>query len=197
MGLMQKILGRDKPKDSGSHFQESRSTSAVDSAKSRSGPHRELVQMTLRETMRSHGIPTDWIDCRTLSVLTRQHKPGMHVQFLVRKADQQILPWVHEFQESFWEQILRTDPQAHDWLFSVGWEFYGKAQQGIDRMPGAGSWSQEPDTQALDESTGGDTMPTRDEDDVAADLQRLQAVMTQPGELTAQSDPPATGGPRS
>jgi hypothetical protein len=199
MSLMKKILGggRGKEKDGNgargesSQFAESRSANSVEQTKSRNAPRRELIQMTLRETMRRHGIPSDWIDCRSLSVLTRQHKSGMHVQFLVRKADHQILPWLHALQESFWEQILRTDPKAHEWLFSVGWEFYGKSEQGPDGMPRAGSWAQEPDTQTMEQPDAGDTLPHDEADEeVATDLQKLQELMTQPAELMEMPDTP-------
>ena len=84
---------------------------------------RELVQVVLRDTMRKHGIPSDWIDCRILSVQTRQLKAGMHVQFVVRQGDEQLLNYVHAFQDSFWEEILKFEPQAREWLFSVAWQF--------------------------------------------------------------------------
>jgi hypothetical protein len=191
MGLMNKLLGgKDKDKAKGPPsqlFEESQNATALEQTKSRNAPRRELVQLTLRETMRRHGIPTDWIDCRTLSVLTKHHKSGMHVQFLVRKSDHQILPWLHAFQESFWDQVLRTDPLAHEWLFSVGWEFYGKSEQGFHKMPGAGAWKQD----AMERDAGGDTQPPEEsEEDIADDLERLQAVMTQPAPLTEIPDTP-------
>jgi hypothetical protein len=198
MGLMKKILGgkgKSKDKDNGdghdvlpSQFADSQQETSLDQTKSRNAPRRELVQLTLRETMRRHGIPSDWIDCRTLSVLTKQHKSGMHVQFLVRKSDHQILPWLHAFQESFWEQILRTDNRAHDWLFSVGWEFYGKSQEGAAAIPGVGAWKPEPDTQPQ-ELDAGDTLPPDEEESLASDLGKLQAMLTQPANLA--EEPPA------
>lgn len=185
MGLIKRILGSGAaPAKAGSgastQFAESQGATSLEKAKSRHGPHRDLVRLVLRETLRRHGIPSDWIDCRVLSVLTRQHKSGMHVQLLVRGADQQLLPYIHAFQESFWEQILKMDPMAHDWLFSVGWEFYGKAQQGFSGMPDPRSWDAGGDTQT-EES---DTLPPEQVDDVEIDLQALQAVMSAPAELT-------------
>jgi hypothetical protein len=186
MSLMKKILG-GKGRARPSQFQESQqAATALEQTKSRNAPRRELVQLTLRETMRRHGIPSDWIDCRTLSVLTKHHKSGLHVQFLVRKADRQILPWLHAFQESFWEQVLRTDPSAHDWLFSVGWEFYGKSEQGFAQMPG--EWQQEPDTQTMEpegDAQAADTLPPHEADDIASDLQKLQELITRPASLDA------------
>lgn len=192
MGLINRILGKDKEPPSASRPAEADDPTAVDQAPARNVRRRDLVRIALRETMRHHGIPSDWIDCRTLSVLTRQHKSGMHVQFLVRKSDQQLLPFVHAFQEGFWREILRTDPRAKDWLFSVGWEFYGQSvAQGFSPMPAPNSWK---DTGAsepapVDSMLAMDAMdtqpPEEDEDDIASDLEALQSALSAPAELTA------------
>ena len=163
-------------------FPESQAQTSLEQTRSRNAPRRELVKVVLRETMRRHGIPSDWIECRALSVLTRQHKSGMHVQFLVLKADHQLLQWVHAFQESFWEQVLKTDPGARDWLFSVGWEFYGKSVQDFSVMPGPGAWKQEGQSQFTDTEPP-EPGDTGQDEDVASDLQALQAVMSVPAEL--------------
>jgi len=209
MSLMKKLFGSDgdnKPSRTSTQFAESQSQTSLEKTKSRNAPRRDLVKLVLRECMRKHGIPTDWMDCRSLSVLTKTHKSGMHVQFLVRKGDHQILQWVHAFQESFWQQILRTDPTAHEWLFSVGWEFYGKSVQGFDVMPDPTSWKSEgPDTVA-DENTmpppqeAGDTLPPDQADEHDAlehDLNALHAAMSMPAELMNLPDtPPGKQKPR-
>lgn len=186
MGLIKKIFGKDDARPSGtsSHFAESQSHTSLEQTKSRNAPRRDLVKLVLRDTMRRHGIPSDWIDCRTLSVLTQQHKSGMHVQFLVRKADHQLLPYIHAFQESFWDGVLRMDPTARDWLFSVGWEFYEKSVQGFS-MPDPTTWDKGGDTQGPDTGPpeAGDTLPP-DHEDLATDLQALQALMSAPADLT-------------
>lgn len=198
MGLIKKIFGgeaagadsRPNSAHSSSQFAESQSATSLDKTKSRNAPRRDLVKVVLRETMRKHGIPSDWIDCRSLSVLTKSHKSGMHVQFLVRKADEDLLPYIHAFQESFWEGLLRLDPAARDWLFSVGWEFYGKAVRGFAGMPMpviAPVGEDAHDTQAPDE--GGDTQPPEMDEDLATDLQALQAVMSMPADLADLPEP--------
>ena len=189
MGLMKKLFrgGETKAAGSSSQFQESRAPTALEQTKSRNEPRRDLVKVVLRETMRRHGIPSDWIECRALSVLTKQHKSGMHVQFLVLHSDHELLKWVHAFQESFWEQIVRMDPTAHDWLFSVGWEFYGKSVQDFSVMPDPTTWraaaaaadADFQDTAPPEE--GGD--PGVEHEDLETDLQALQAVMSMPADL--------------
>lgn len=165
------------------------SGSRAGAARSANEPRRELVKMALRECLRRHGIPAEWIDCRTLSVKSREKKSGLHVQFLVRKADEQLLPYVHAFQESFMGQICRIDPGAKEWLFSVSWQFFGKATRGFSAMPRG--WREEAaarqkaEQAAVGEDSGG----------LSSDLQALQAVITQPAELAEMrpSPPPAPG----
>ena len=156
-------------------FKESASRAGV--TKSSNEPRRELVKMVLRECLRRHGIPAEWIDCRTLSVKSREKKSGLHVQFLVRKADEQLLPYVHAFQESFMGQIGRIDPSAKDWLFSVSWQFFGKATRGFSAMPAG--WREEAARQKAEQAAAGE-----DSGGLSSDLQALQAVITQPAELT-------------
>jgi hypothetical protein len=181
MGLMKKIFGGDTgPAPGGTKSQCKVGETAVEQAKSRER-RRELVQVVLRDTMRKHGIPSDWIDCRTLSAMTRQHKSGVHAQFLVRKGDDQLLNYVHAFQESFWQEIGKFDPQADQWLFSVAWQFHGKATRGFSPMPDPGAWSDEGATRPPD---AGDTQPPEhDTEELASDLQALYAAMSQPAEL--------------
>src|SRR6185369_7769931 len=100
MGLLKKFFGkgeagREAPPES-SQFHESETT-AQDQG-SRNAPRRELVQVVLRDTMRKHGIPSDWIECRVLSVVTLNRMAGMHVQFIVGKQQSALLDYVHAFQ---------------------------------------------------------------------------------------------------
>ena len=74
MSLIKKIFGADKGASDSTQFRESKSApggQSVGRTVSENAPRRDLVQVVLRETMRKHGIPSDWIDCRTLSVLTQ------------------------------------------------------------------------------------------------------------------------------
>lgn len=196
MGLMKKIFGGASTGTASvpaaaSQFHDS---TTVDRAKAGNAPRRELVQVILRDTMRKHGIPSDWIDCRILAVVTRQHKAGMHVQFLVRKGDEQLLDYVHAFQESFWDEILKFEPQAHEWLFSVAWQFYGKAVRGFAPMPDPGSWSDEPEPPPK----FGDTQPHHDDaEDLASDLQALYAIRDAALEQPQRAGDPAPKRQRS
>jgi hypothetical protein len=184
MGLMKKIFGADKNASESTQFRESKSAplgQSVGRTVSENAPRRDLVQVVLRETMRKHGIPSDWIECRTLSVLTRQHKQGMHVQFIVRKADEQLLEYVHAFQASFWRELERFEPRAREWLFSLAWQFDGQAGRDFDGMPVvAASIAQRPPTRDDDVPT---QPPEMDPEEIESDLAALQQAMSQPAPL--------------
>jgi len=124
MSLIGKFFGGDGIPASApsSKFGDGHSQTIGGNAKSRNGARRDLVKLALRDTMRKYGVPSDWIDCRALSAVTRTQQSGMHVQFLVRKSDRQVMNYIHAFQDTFWQEIESIAPQARQWLVSVGWE---------------------------------------------------------------------------
>jgi hypothetical protein len=131
MGLLDRFFGHGKDADpsaaagaASTQFRESE-PDTEESRASRNAPRRELVQVILRDTMRKHGIPSDWIECRILSTINRRGRPGLHVNFVVKKAHDKMLAYVFPFQESFEREIARFEPRAREWLMSLGWEFQG------------------------------------------------------------------------
>jgi hypothetical protein len=192
MGLLDRFFGSGKEPDApvpaaSTQFHESEPDSE-ESRASRNAPRRELVQVILRDTMRKHGIPSDWIECRVLSSISRSGRPGLHVNFVVKKAHDRLLAYVFAFQDSFERELARFEPRARDWLISLGWEFQGF---NAADMPDPNSWAPsgpaplhpplvKPDWKA---SGFGHTVPPLDDDeppksdeDVQRDLQALFAI---------------------
>jgi hypothetical protein len=184
MGLLKRLFGggarTDEPVTSQFHEGE---TTAQQSG-SANAPRRELIQVVLRDAMRKHGIPSDWMDCRILSVVTRKHKAGMHVQFIVRQGEERLLEYVHPFQDTFWKELEKFEPRPREWLFSLAWQFDGDHGANGGVLASADGWSD--DTQPPE----ADTRPQDDHpDDVESDLQALYAIrdaaMSQPVVLAA------------
>jgi hypothetical protein len=140
MQLIKKLFGVPPPplNAASAQFHESETTTEQGS---RSAPRRELVQVVLRDTMRRHGIPAAWIDCRILSVVSRKAVTGMHVQFVVRQSAGRLLTYVPALQSSFMEEIGRFDPQVSEWLFSLSWQFEGWVGDASPVMPDPGVWT--------------------------------------------------------
>lgn len=140
MGWLRRLFGGNKRERGGpltSQFHESETTSSEEET-SRNAPRRELIQVIMRDTMRKHGIPSDWIECRILSTVSRSGRAGLHVNFVVRQAHDQLLGYVFAFQASFESELARFESRARDWLLGIGWEFEG--QKLTAPMPDPNSW---------------------------------------------------------
>jgi hypothetical protein len=141
MQLIKKMFGRGPAPGLGAEsaqFHESEDSTATGS---RNAPRRELVQVVLRDSMRRHGIPSAWIDCRILSVVTRRQKTGMHVQLIVRDGVDRLLTYVPAFQTSFMNEIARFDPRVDEWLLSLSWQFHNPNAEVPSTMPAPDTWS--------------------------------------------------------
>lgn len=172
MQLINKLFGRSAVagnRSESSQFQESDSPTEFGS---RNAPRRELVQVVLRETMRRHGIPSAWIECRILPVASRtKMTKGMHVQLIVRDGVDRLLTYVPAFQDSFLQEIARFDPRVDDWLFSLSWQFPSPNVAASSVMPDpvvfAGANEAAPPTQALAAPQAELPLPARDQSGIA------------------------------
>lgn len=219
MGWLDRIFGgnqreaRSGAAPATSQFSES-DGDADEEVVSRNAPRRELVQVILRDTMRQHGIPSDWIECRILSTVSRSGQPGMHVSFVVKQAHERLLHYVFAFQQSFERELVRFEPRSREWMLSLGWEFQGY-QVGADGMPDPASWARGPAHAPLAApgapvilgSAGGVDLersfapttdplgnePAKSEDDVQRDLEALFAIRDAAMADTARKPPSRAG----
>jgi hypothetical protein len=197
MGLLKKLFGGKHPDPAPatapgspdpSQFQES--DTGEPSGPRVSAPRRELVQVVLRDTMRQHGIPSDWIDCRILSVATRRKVSGMHVQLVVRQGHDQLLTYVYPFQENFFREIEKFDPRAREWILSIAWQFEGTGTL-ASAMPDPSTWAAAGGA-AAGAAPVAPVAPVapEPEDELAADLKALFAIRDAAFQDDASQDPP-------
>jgi len=140
MSLFKKMF-RDKPPASVYSSRDSRPMNSTDDSApaSRGNSRREVVHVVLRETMRQHGIPSDWIDCRTLSMVSGDKSTGTYVTLVVHDGHDRLLPYVPAFQASLRKALERFDPRVGDWLRGLAWQFEG-GESSPAAMPPATSW---------------------------------------------------------
>ena len=190
MGLLKNLLGgRSRADTASSQFTEA--SAAEEESGSPNATRKDLVKVVLRDTMRKHGVPSDWIECRILSATTRQRKSGLHVQFIMLKGEEQLLTYVHAFQDSYWRELERYDGKCRDWLFSIGWQFVGKSKTDVLTMPKFDGWdddTQPPEQESNAQPDVQDTQPPEDhEEQIESDLAALYAIrdaaMSQPAGL--------------
>jgi len=204
MGLIERIFGggssaRDRGEPAGAgasastQFRESEPEPSDQPGSH--APRRELVQVVLRDTMRKHGIPSDWIECRVLSTVSRSGRRGLHVNFVVKKAHERLLAYVFAFQDNFERELARFDPRGRDWLLSLGWEFQGF---NAAEMPDPHTWAQSgpaPLAPLAPPTPTKDVEASRTDDEIQRDLQALFAIRdaalaeTAPKKKAAREEP--------
>jgi hypothetical protein len=177
MGLIDRIFGNARERESAggtasTQFRESEPDSTGQS-ESRNAPRRELVQVILRDTMRKHGIPSDWVECRVLSTVTRTGRRGLHVNFVVKKAHEKLLAYVFAFQDSFERELARFEPRASDWLLSLGWEFQGF---NAAEMPDPHTWAQSAPAPLMPAFQHPEPQAPQADEEIERDLKALFAI---------------------
>lgn len=195
MGLLDKLRNRGYSKGVPQSTQFHESDTTAEPEGSRNAPRRELVHVILRDTMRKHGIPSAWIDCKVLSVMTRNQTPGLHAQFVVLDGEDRLMDYIHAFQDSFWEEIERFDPQVRQWLLSVSWQFEGRSTHGFASIPGPGSWTEDVPTQPPEVSPE-ELQAQELESDLKALYAIRDAAMAPDPTAPAPGPAPGTGRPR-
>ena len=177
MAWIGKLLGKKPALETDSSTSRFEDLDTDEDQASRNASRREVVHVVLRDTMRKHGIPSDWIEDRVLSVVNREGVCGTHVQFIVRGGEERLMAYVHAFQDSFRRQLVQVEPRAMDWLRSLSWEFQGVAP-GPGAMPDPASWSGETSTQLgeLDPSQARPRLTQSEHDDLSEDLAALFAI---------------------
>ena len=128
----------------------------------------DMLQLVLRETMRRHGIPSSWIECRTMSLIGHGARAGLHVQLIVRQGHGRLLTCIPAFQSGFLAGIEQFEPRAAEWLFSLSWQFEAMSSQNYPAAPDPASGTGMP---------GAMTAPApSEEDEVQEDLKALLAI---------------------
>lgn len=192
MRLLNKIFkGPDRPAvdtatPTGTRFEES--DDHDDDALERETSRRELVKLVLRESMRRHAVPSDWIDCRMLPVVTSKRKSGVHVQLIVKQGQGSLLNYIPAFQSSLMAEVEKFDARAWDWLLSISWQFAGITAQSAGTLPGGQDWRMAAAGSALAAGPdGGATSSHGSDDDVREDLAALFAIRDAAIDSTAAS----------
>jgi len=107
---------------------------------SRQPPRRELVQVVLHDTLQRHGIPSNWIEARILATQQRRGGCTVHVLLTVREASEQLMSYVHAFQESFLDELVKYQPRGYEWTVGLSWQFDMQGRPVPRRMPDPASW---------------------------------------------------------
>ncbi|MFC5519545.1 hypothetical protein [Polaromonas jejuensis] len=83
---------------------------------------RQLAQMLLRDLLRNHGIPLQWIECQMQVVASRSRGSGMTMRLIIKHWDERLMNYCYALQSALVADITRFEPQASEWLHSIAWQ---------------------------------------------------------------------------
>ncbi len=165
---------------------------------SESGMRRQLVHVLLRDSLRRHGINTNWIDCQILVVSSRSRGAGMYVRLVVRHWDERLMRYLLAFQKGMQADLLRFEPKAAEWLHGISWQLEPENECPYQTMPDKSFWqsassaiSAVPASPGASAGSASETRPpSLSADEMAAAVRQANAARraspthTAPGALT-------------
>ena len=107
---------------------------------SESGLRRHLVQVLMRDLLRRHGIPPEWIDCQMMIVSSRSKGSGMYIRLVVKHWDERLLNYANAFQKELLADLTQFEPQAAVWLHGVSWQLEVDGSCPYTALPDRSFW---------------------------------------------------------
>lgn len=102
--------------------------------------HKEVVRISMRDTLQAAGIPAAWLRVEPLSMSLPDQDTGVHARIVVRHWDARLMHYAPAIQQALEQRILTLDPAAHGWLLGCSWQF--SLRSGVPpELPPAQMWS--------------------------------------------------------
>ncbi len=148
------------------------SSSTLSGADTPHAVRKEVVRISMRDTLQQAGIPAAWLKSEPLSMAMPGRDVGIHVRLNLQHWDPRLVLHGPALQSALERRITALDPSASEWLMGFSWQFQVAPGAAPAELPPPASWSQAPTdpdayarTVALKARPGGDadviTGPTR------------------------------------
>jgi hypothetical protein len=147
---------------------------------------KEMLRVVLRDTMKRHGIPAEWITGETLSAMSRTREPGLYWRLTMKHWDARLPNHFVALQNALVSRVQMFDPLAEKWLLGIMWQLAPADESACPALPHPGSWTAVPreaapaalpETQAAGDVIAGPVSIDPTPADVKADLARLMSAL--------------------
>jgi hypothetical protein len=102
---------------------------------------RELVRVVLKDTLRAHGIPGDWLTCAVTAMSGRARGEDILVRLVVLKWHEPLLKYMPALQRQLIAGLDRFEPSIDHSQYIFSWQFAPDCGCPHTHMPEAGAWS--------------------------------------------------------
>ena len=145
MGFIDRLLGRSPARPASSRSGAAGAQAAAGpSTRGSSSPQsvrKELVRVSVRDTLLHNGIPAAWIRADPLTISAPGRETGVHVRLVVQHWDARLMQCAVALQEHVEKRILSLDPEAEKWLMGLSWQFDLEDVSHCPPLPHPGSWT--------------------------------------------------------
>jgi hypothetical protein len=150
---------------------------------------RELLRVVLRDTLRRHGIPAEWITAEMATMTSRNGDRGIYWRLSIRHWDARLPVYCVAIQKALISKLHSFDPVAEDWLVGISWQYMLEDESACPPLPHPGMWTAMPKAAAQEapqqeaaaapaaDVIAGPVSLESHSGDVKADLERLMSVL--------------------
>ena len=148
----------------------------------------QLAHVLLRDLLRRHDIPAQWIDMKMLVVSSISRGAGLHMRLIVKHWDPRLMNYALALQNEVMADAVRFDPQASQWLHGISWQLEMADSCPYTTLPDKAFWLDETTKQAAPMVAAAAVAPVvqaltarqaADEVDAEEDLNRLFFIRDQ------------------
>ncbi len=126
-------------------------TSAAFSSTQHSNVRRELIRVVLKDTLRLHGIPFDWLACEVIIIGQANGVEKLHIQLVIMKWKEPLLRYAPALQQQLLLGLDRFDPSVDHSDYIVSWRFSPSCGCPFSHLPEPKFWLKSAAPQVFEE----------------------------------------------
>jgi hypothetical protein len=113
---------------------------------------RELIRVVLKDTLRHHAIPYDWLACEIIIIARGPDDDELHIQLVVMKWNELLMRYATAFQQQLLRGLDRFDPSVDHSKYIISWRFAPECGCQFTVMPPPIFWSHTEAATAVEET---------------------------------------------
>jgi hypothetical protein len=102
---------------------------------------RELIRVVLKDTLRMHGIPYNWLACEIIIIPRGPGAEDLYIQLVMMKWNESLLRYASALQQQLLSGLDRFDPSVDHSKYVVSWRFSPDCGCPFIAMPEPAFWA--------------------------------------------------------
>ncbi|MEY4882931.1 MAG: hypothetical protein RIS34_785 [Pseudomonadota bacterium] len=97
--------------------------SVLPNTQSHTNVQRELIRVVLKDTLRLHGIPANWVGCEVIVKSRSSAQEEMYVHLIIMEWNESLLRFAPALQQQLIQGLNRFDPAVDHSRYVLSWRF--------------------------------------------------------------------------